>query len=154
MKANIISLTSLSGSMKDVQFQLKGCYFCLFLCSEHSPCSCTCCFSSWHVRGEQGTCAGLPGWGRGFGGGRCRAGPLNIALGFLYQWFSLGASTTGLGLVEQWTGVGHQFPQEEVVEELEMEEMEGMLVTPSNRQLELRLEPPGTPRSSCILPDA
>lgn len=37
MKANIISLTSLPGGMKDVQFRLKDCYFFIFQCSEQFP---------------------------------------------------------------------------------------------------------------------
>lgn len=37
MKANIISLTSLPGGMKDVQFSFKKCYFFMFLCFEQFP---------------------------------------------------------------------------------------------------------------------
>lgn len=37
MKADIISLTTLPGGMKDVQFQLKDCYFSVFLCFEQFP---------------------------------------------------------------------------------------------------------------------
>lgn len=102
MKANIISLTSLPGGMKDVQFQLKDCCFSVFLCSEQCPCTRMCCLGSlqgkalvcarpWLEQSKDGdpVCQGCWAGGRCSGGWAvqsrsCRA-PVEIALSFLCQ---------------------------------------------------------------------
>lgn len=172
MKANIISLTSLPGGMKDVQFQLKDCYSFIFLCFEQFPVqshvllqlpaegSAGVCQTPGSCGVRKGDpCRGCAGWGEGVLGegcaeqvlpGSCRHCP-RLSLPVvqprgqrcrLGTWGVMGGRGSG------------RFPQEEVAEETE-----GVITPSSCRRpapvvlLELRLEPRGTPWSSSILPN-
>lgn len=110
MKANIISLTSLPGSMKDVQFQFKKCFFFMFLCFEQFPVwlhllfQCPaggstggCQTPDWC--GASGTHAGAARAGKAFLGEGCE-GPDSPLNALPPAFFSIWVSMTGLGLME------------------------------------------------------